>query len=262
MSQSALFPVYSLLKDNLRTQVFTDRRQLGLAACEDFAGKLRALLAIGRSARVVFAAAPSQNEFLDALAAAPGIDWSRVTAFHLDEYLGLPVEAPQRFGRYLNERLFDKVKPGRVHLLNPCEDAEKEALRYEDLLREAPIDIVCLGIGANGHLAFNDPSAADFDDPRWVKVVELDADFRMQQVNDGCFGSLARVPTHALTMTIPALMSAMHLVCIVPGRHKREAVLRAVHGPIEEAFPASALRRHESCALYADMDSYGYKRTD
>ncbi|MFC3799938.1 glucosamine-6-phosphate deaminase [Cohnella sp. GCM10012308] len=262
MSQSTLLPVYSLLKDNLRTEVFTDRRQLGQAACDDFVGKLKALLAIGRSPRVVFAAAPSQNEFLDALAAETGIDWSRVTAFHMDEYLDLPAGAPQRFARYLNERLFDKVKPGSVHLMNPCEDAEKEALRYERLMREAPIDIVCLGIGENGHLAFNDPPVADFDDPRWVKVVELDADCRMQQVNDGCFNSLARVPKHALTMTIPALMSAMHLVCIVPGQRKREAVRRAVHGPIEEACPASALRRHESCVLYTDMDSYGYKRID
>ncbi|MDG0809637.1 glucosamine-6-phosphate deaminase [Cohnella rhizosphaerae] len=261
MSQSMLLPVYSLLKDNLRTQVFADRGQLGQAACDDFAGKLRALLAGGRSARVVFAAAPSQNEFLDALAAEPDIDWGRVTAFHMDEYLDLPADAPQRFARYLNERLFDKVRPGRVHLMNPNEDAEKEALRYEALLREAPIDIVCLGIGENGHLAFNDPPA-DFDDPRWAKVVQLDADCRVQQVNDGCFDSLARVPTHALTMTIPALLSAMHVVCIVPGRRKRQAVLRAVHGPIEEACPASALRRHESCVLYADTDSYAYKRAD
>ncbi|CAI6070781.1 glucosamine-6-phosphate deaminase [Cohnella sp. JJ-181] len=262
MSQSTLFPVYSLLKDNLRTHVYADRRQLGRAACDDFVAKLKPLLAIGRGARVVFAAAPSQNEFLDALAAEPGIDWSRVTAFHMDEYLGLPAGAPQRFAQYLGERLFDKVKPGRVHLMRPEEDAEKEALRYEGLLREAPIDIVCLGIGENGHLAFNDPPVADFNDPRWVKPVELDAACRAQQVHDGCFGSLARVPTHALTMTVPALMSAMHLIVIVPGHRKREAVRRTIHGPIDEACPATALRRHESCTLYTDADSFGYKQAD
>ncbi|MEK0312410.1 glucosamine-6-phosphate deaminase [Cohnella sp. 56] len=261
MSQSMLFPVYSLLKDSLRTQVYADRRQLGQAACRDFVVKLKPLQAAGRGARIVFAAAPSQDEFLEALAAEPGIDWSLVTAFHMDEYIGLPARASQRFAHYLNERLFDKVKPGRVHLMKPDDDAEKEALRYEGLLREAPIDIVCLGIGENGHLAFNDPPVADFDDPRWVKPVELDADCRAQQVNDGCFDALERVPTHALTMTIPALMSAMHLVCIVPGLRKREAVMRTIHGTVEEACPATAMRRHPSCTLYADTDSFGYKQS-
>lgn len=262
MNGTTLFPVYSLLKDSLRTQVYADRRQLGQAACQDFVDKLKPLLAARRGARVVFAAAPSQNEFLDALAAEPDIDWSAVHAFHMDEYIGLPDGAPQRFASYLNERLFAKVEPGRVSLMDPGADPETEAGRYEALLREAPIDIVCLGIGENGHLAFNDPPVADFDDSRWVKPVQLDEACRTQQVHDGCFAALSDVPTHALTMTIPALMSAAHLVCIVPGERKREAVRRTIHDPVGEACPATAMRRHHSCTLYTDTDSFGYQRDE
>ncbi|THF84467.1 glucosamine-6-phosphate deaminase [Cohnella fermenti] len=258
MSLEPPIPLFFALKERLRTQVYPDRAQLGAAACAEFVQSLKQKLQLQQEVRIVFAAAPSQNEFLDAVADEPDIDWSRVTAFHMDEYIGLPPHAPQRFSAYLTERLFAKVRPGHVHLLDPGARGQEEAPRYEELLREAPIDFVCLGIGENGHIAFNDPPVADFSDPLWVKEVELDLSCRMQQVNDGCFPSLEEVPTRALTLTIPALMSASRLFCMVPGERKRQAVERTINGPISTECPASILRQHEFCTLYTDADSFGY----
>lgn len=244
--------------DRLRVEVYPDRRALGLAAGSAAAERIRRLQQDpGRTVRAIFAAAPSQNETLATLAAAPGIDWSRVAAFHMDEYLGLADDAPQRFGRYLREHLFDLVKPGQVHLIDSARPADEECRRYAALLREAPIDLVCLGIGENGHIAFNDPPVADFDDPQLVKVVELDEACRRQQVNDGCFPTFASVPTRALTLTIPALMAGAHLVCSVPGPTKRRAVQRTLDGPISTECPATILRRHANCTLYVDAEAYG-----
>lgn len=251
-------PVKTGRVDLLEYKVYGSRRDMGEAACRDAAKKLKELLAAQERVRMVFAAAPSQNEFLEALTGTEGIDWSRVEAFHMDEYIGLPEEAPQRFGRFLSDRLFGKVRPGRVELIDSSNGAEAECARYGAMLREAPIDIVCLGIGENGHIAFNDPPVADFADPEWVKPVELEEACRIQQVNDGCFAQLEEVPTHALTLTIPALMSGAHLFCIVPGPTKREAVQRTLEGEISVACPASVLRRHADCILYTDRDSYGH----
>ena len=244
--------------DHMEYRVYESRREMGEAACRDMVRMLKELLAAKDRVRMVFAAAPSQNEFLEALIRTEGIDWSRVEAFHMDEYIGLPEEAPQRFGRFLSERLFDKVRPGRVELVNSANGAEAECVRYSAMLREAPVDIVCLGIGENGHIAFNDPPVADFDDPAWVKPVELEEACRVQQVNDGCFTRLEEVPTHALTLTVPALMSGANLFCIVPGPTKREAVNRTLEGPVSTACPATIMRRHPACTLYLDKDSYGH----
>lgn len=206
---------------------------------------------------MIFAAAPSQNEFLETLTAAEGIDWSRVVAFHMDEYIGLPVGAPQRFSQFLKEKLFDIVQPGEVHLIRSENTIEAECARYAALVNETPIDIVCLGIGENGHIAFNDPPVANFADTETIKPVELDAACRTQQVNDGCFPDFGSVPTHALTLTIPALMSARHLYCMVPGETKRQAVRETLHASISTACPATILRTHDHCTLYVDRDSYG-----
>ena len=207
---------------------------------------------------MIFAAAPSQNEFLETLRGAEKIDWKRVTAFHMDEYLGLSADAPQSFRRYLKERLFDRVHPGEVHLIaGEAPSPEEECARYAHLLAEAPIDIVCLGIGENGHLAFNDPPVADFADPKMVKVVELDEACRRQQVHDGCFARFEEVPTHAITLTIPVLLSGGWLYCVVPGPTKREAVEKALTSPISPACPASILRTHARARLYLDRDSAG-----
>ena len=250
-------PVKTLTVEKLKVKVYPDRRQLGEAAGREVASCVRSLLATKPTLRMIFAAAPSQNETLATLVAAPGIDWSRVTAFHMDEYIGLPPGAPQKFSRYVQERVFGKVKPGAAHLIDSGNDAEAECARYGALLREAPIDIVCMGIGENGHIAFNDPPVADFNDPETVKIVELDTACRQQQVNDGCFPSFAAVPTHAVTLTIPAIVSGAHLFCMVPGLTKRRAVARTLDGPISTECPSTILRQHADCTLYVDRDSYG-----
>lgn len=250
-------PVLEKTVDRLKVKVFDTRAAMGAAAGEDVSNLLRALLANKRTVRMIFAAAPSQNETLEALAAASGIEWSRVTAFHMDEYIGLTPDAPQRFGRYLSNHLFDRVQPGKVHLIDSTRPPAEECRRYSQLLQEASIDIVCLGIGENGHIAFNDPPVADFDDKAWIKPVELDLACRQQQVNDGCFATLADVPTHALTLTIPALMSGRHLFCSVPGPTKRQAVAQTLAGTISTECPSTVLRRHPACTLYVDRASYG-----
>lgn len=246
--------------DQLEIQIYRTRQEMGESAAEQVIERMKQLISQQGQVRMIFASAPSQNEFVDRLAQAEGIDWSRVTAFHMDEYLGLPADAPQKFSTYICERLFDRVQPGRIHLIEGTNTAEEECRRYTQLLQEQPIDIVCLGIGENGHLAFNDPPVADFQDPVWMKPVELDAVCRQQQVNDGCFPSFDDVPTHALTLTIPTLLSGKHLYCIVPGVTKREAVERALNGPITTECPASILRTHSSCTLFVDTDAYGADR--
>jgi glucosamine-6-phosphate deaminase len=228
---------------------------MGIAAANAAADFLRRSLSEQEIVRTIFAAAPSQNEMLATLLEAEGIDWSRVEAFHMDEYLGLDADAPQRFGLWLKERLFDRLPFRAVHLIDT--DIVEPVAQYETLLRSAPIDLVCLGIGENGHLAFNDPPVADFDDPVWVKVVDLEEACRQQQVNDGCFATLADVPLRAITLTIPALLSGRRLVCTVPGPRKRQAVYQTLHDPISTMCPATILRTHAGCTLMLDRESAG-----
>ena len=244
MEDSKTLPIY----------VGSSRIDMGQRAASDVAEELRRRLAQQLGVRMIFAAAPSQTEMLDALAEQPGIDWSRVTAFHMDEYLGLAENAPQRFGLWLRHVLFDKLPFAAVHLIEPGDDAEAAAVEYAKKLGEAPIDIVCLGIGANGHLAFNDPPA-DLNDPASVKIVYLDHACRQQQVDDKCFRTFEDVPERALTLTIPRLLAADRLYCCVPGTIKREAVRRTFTDPIGPACPATALRLHAHCILYLDPDS-------
>ena len=233
---------------------FVDREQLGIAAGAEIASAMRRRLRDQGTLRMVFASAPSQESTLRALSGAPELDWSRVTAFHLDEYLGLRRGAPQQFGSWLSRTLFERVPIGRVHLMNPGGDARPAVARYSQLLSAEPIDIVCLGIGVNGHLAFNEPPA-DFSATSVVKVVELDVASRQQQVDDGCFEDLDDVPHRAITLTIPTLLSARELYCMVPGEAKRSAVSRALNGPVTEAVPASALRLHPHCMVFVDRGS-------
>ncbi|QKJ85046.1 Glucosamine-6-phosphate deaminase [Paramixta manurensis] len=242
--------------EKLQVKVFPDRQALGYQAAEEAAAYLRQRLASQQQVRIVFAAAPSQNAFLDRLRQAPDIEWSRVSAFHMDEYIGLAEGAEQLFSHYLTTHLFRDVQPGEVHLIPASGQPEQIIQRYSDLLAVAPIDMVCLGIGENGHLAFNDPPVADFADPQVMKVVELDAVCRQQQVNDGCFSTLAAVPRHALTLTIPTLLSAQRLFCMVPGKNKRQAVTDTLRQPITTACPSTILRQHAGCTLYTDSDAF------
>lgn len=230
---------------------------MGLAAGRDVEARVAGLLKVKEEVRMVFAAAPSQNEMLDYLAGSELIDWSRVTAFHMDEYLGLNGGADQLFSLYLSRRLFSKVTMKNVFLIDGNADTEEEAERYSALLSEAPIDVICLGIGENGHIAFNDPPVADFSDARVVKKVRLDRSCRMQQVNEGCFTTLEEVPEKALTLTIPVIFNASHLFCVVPGLSKREAVFNTLNGPVTTACPASVLQKHPDCIFYFDRDSFG-----
>jgi glucosamine-6-phosphate deaminase len=245
----------SAVARSLQVRSFPTRTAMGRAAASDIAAAIRAGIDRKGGARIVFAAAPSQADMLHALAAAPCIDWRRVEAFQLDDYIGLPEHSPQSFANWLRAHFFDRVPIGAVHLLVPEPDPEAAADRYAAELRAAPIDIACLGIGVNGHLAFNDPPVADFADPLDVKVVELDAICRQQQLDDGCFDSIEEVPRRALTLTIPRLMRADRLFCVVPGASKRDAVARTLNGPIDESCPASILRWHADCTLYLDADS-------
>lgn len=242
--------------DRLVIEVYRSRHEMGQAAAVTVARHMRQALARNDRVRMIFAAAPSQNEFLAALAAEPDLDWQRVIAFHMDEYLGLPREATQAFGTFLRIRLFDRVQPSTIHYLDGTSpNPEAEAQRYGALLAANPLDIACVGIGENGHLAFNDPPVADFNDPRPVKIVEVDEVSRLQQVHDGCFKDIADVPRRALTVTIPPLVGARVISCVVPGPTKAHAVHDTLHGPITTRCPASILRRHPQAILYLDPGS-------
>jgi glucosamine-6-phosphate deaminase len=252
-------PIAAFTVDALRVQIHASREAMGQAAAAAIAEAMRARLAAATRLNMIFAAAPSQNEMLAALATAPGIDWSRLQAYHMDEYLGLPADHPAGFRRYLREHLFEHVplNPDQLHLI-PGESILqplRTCLGYEEQLRGHPPDIVCAGIGENGHLAFNDPPVADFLDPVLVKVVRLDHECRTQQVHDGCFATIDEVPTHAYTLTIPALFRAPTLAVVVPGPRKAEAVRATLRNPIDEACPATVLRTHRGATLYLDPDS-------
>jgi glucosamine-6-phosphate deaminase len=240
---------------HIRVNIFADRTQMGAAAARTTADIIRHLLASQPVVNMIFAAAPSQNEFLAALSEQP-IEWSRINAFHMDEYIGLDEHSPQSFARYLKEHLFDKTPFQSIHYLHgDAKDPAAECRRYTALLKQQPPDIVCMGIGENNHLAFNDPPVADFHDAETVKVVTLDADCRQQQVNDGCFPSLGVVPEQALTLTISALVQGRHIICVVPGERKARAVYHTLHSPISEKYPSTILRQHPSVEMYLDKDS-------
>lgn len=248
--------IKTIKKDLLTARIYNTRNEMGHAAGADIKHAILSLLAKKETVRMIFAAAPSQNEVLAALASDREIPWERVHAFHMDEYIGLSADAPQGFGNFLRKHIFGVAPFGRVEYLDiSATDPEAECVRYASLLAEAPIDIVVMGIGENGHIAFNDPPVADFSDPRTVKPVALDEVCRRQQVNDGCFSSLAEVPTHAITLTVPTLFAGGALFCIVPAKTKAKAVYDTLTGEIGEFCPATVLRRHKNAVLYLDADS-------
>jgi glucosamine-6-phosphate deaminase len=243
-------------KDKLIIKKYDSRREMGEAAAAEVSTAIRKLLGAKPGIRMIFAAAPSQNEFLEALAGDRDIDFSRITAFHMDEYAGLPAEAPQGFGNFLRDRIFAKRPFKEVYYLNGlAENPDAECRRYSELLNKEPVDIVCMGIGENGHIAFNDPGVADFQDPKTVKVVPLDLVCRQQQVNDGCFSNIDEVPTHAFTLTVPVLFGCRQIFCIVPAKTKAGAVYASLNNGINENCPASILRNHVNAVLYVDGES-------
>lgn len=243
------------IADKLHVKIFDNRRTMGVAAAQDIASAVIGALDGKQEINMIFAAAPSQNEVLDALSTDTTIPWPRINAYHMDEYIGLPPDAPQRFGNFLRNRLFALVPFKTVHYMDPASSPAAAAKRYASLLANAHPDIVVMGIGENGHIAFNDPGVADFNDATLVKEVSLDKACRRQQVHDKCFTRLADVPKKALTLTIPALMSADKIFCVVPGAGKASAIAATIRGPVSVDCPASILRTRENVVLYLDADS-------
>jgi glucosamine-6-phosphate deaminase len=242
--------------DDLAVSVWPNRRELGVASAGEASAIIRAAIHKGGSAAVVFAAAPSQNEFLAQLRADSSIDWQCVTAFHLDEYVGLPASHPASFRHFLRERLMDHVPLAAFHeLAGDAPDLDRERNRYQRLLAEHQPALVALGIGENGHLAFIDPGECDFHDPRDVRVVNLDDICRRQQVHDGAFQCMEDVPCRALSLTVPFFLRTPRAVVTVPGAAKQKAVRDALEGPVDPHCPASALRRHPGAVLFLDGDS-------
>ena len=242
--------------ESLDIHVSANREALGMLAAKNVSSLIKQRLKEQREVRMVFAAAPSQDEFLAELTSDTTIEWDRVAGYHMDEYLGLRPDSSALFSSYLNNHLFSKVKFKSVEILHSnAKDPTEECRRYARLLGAGPIDIVCMGIGENGHIAFNDPPVADFNDPETVKVVELDLACRQQQVNDGCFPDIGAVPRYAITLTVPALFSSANLSIAVPGIRKATAVKKALYGEVSTACPASILRRHNSAVLFLDSQS-------
>lgn len=239
--------------DKLNVRVFDTREDMGLAAADEVAARINGIVCDKGEATVVFAAAPSQNEMLESLCNAD-VPWSKVRALHMDEYVGLPDDAPAGFGNFLDRAIFKTIPLKEVHYLKGSSPQEIVA-RYTEVLKKYPPDLVLLGVGENGHLAFNDPNVADFDDPLAVKIVELDDVCRTQQVNDGCFDRLEDVPKTAITLTMSTIKKIPQTVTVVPGKKKAQAIYEALRGPVSTACPASMLKTHDDSTLYLDRDS-------
>lgn len=243
--------------DSLEVLIYPDRSEMGKASGELIAEKIRVLLQQKDRIRMIFAAAPSQEETLRFLRNENEIDWSRITVFNMDEYIGLRKDDPGSFGFFLSDRLFNHVHPGEINLIDGINDPVRECERFSGLLTEKTIDIVLLGLGANGHIAFNEPLTADFDDCVVAKPIDLDEISRQQQVDENCFDDIDKVPRRAITITIPTIMSASHLYCMTPGANKSKAVKMVLEGSVTNAVPGSIIREHPNCILFLDKESYG-----
>jgi len=235
-------------------RTYVDRAAASRAAARQAAQALRAAIAERGGARIIAATGASQFEFLDALTGAPEIDWKRVEMFHLDEYVGLPLSHPASFRRYLRERLIDKTGMSQFHLLDAETDAAGVADRVGREVARAPIDVAFVGIGENGHLAFNDPPA-DFETERPYLIVTLDEACRRQQVGEGWFASIDDVPSQAVSMSVRQILKSREIVCVVPDARKAEAVRACFEGPISAMAPASILRTHANAVVYLDRES-------
>ena len=245
-------------KDKLLTKIYATREEMGMAAARDISTKIKELLKEKSEINIIFAAAPSQNDVLKSLCEDPTIEWGKINAFHMDEYVGISKDAPQGFANFLRNAIFDKMPFKSVNTLDCTADPDEEIKRYSELLLKNPIDIVCMGIGENGHIAFNDPHVADFNDTALVKKVDLDLTCRNQQVHDGCFKTLEDVPEFALTLTVPVLANATYRFCVVPAATKADAVKNTVNGEINEKCPATVLRIRDNSVMYCDADSGKY----
>lgn len=247
--------VCNFKKDKLSVEVYNESEEIAIAAAEFVADRLRIAVNKKGYATLIIGTGTSQLAFHRNLQNQK-IEWDKITVFHLDEYLGMPETHPASFRKFLKEIILEKVNPKQAYYLNgDAPDTDAEILRYENLLKAYSIDVACIGIGENGHIAFNDPPVADFNDPLLVKVVELDEGCRNQQLGEGWFPSLNEVPTHALTLTIPAIMRCETISCLVPDSRKANAVFNALNMEITTACPASILRNHPNAVLFLDSQS-------
>lgn len=248
-------PIHSFQKDKIQVRVFQDKAAMGEAAAGFVSQHLQEAIQKNGTANLILATGTSQFPFLEALKKID-IDWGQITVFHLDEYIGLTEEHPASFRKYLKERILDEVHPGKIYFLNGDDENLATVIKnYETLLDNHPVDVACIGIGENGHIAFNDPPVADFNDPHTVKVVDLDIACRMQQLGEGWFPTFEDVPGKALSLTIPAIMKSRVISCFVPDERKSTAVYNTLYSEISTTCPASILRKHPDTVLWLDQDS-------
>lgn len=241
--------------ENLSIEIYGQSKEMGAAAADYVTRKLNDAIVKKGGANLILATGASQFSFLEALQTKE-IDWGRITVFHLDEYKGISESHPASFRKYLKERILNKVAPKKIYFLNgDAANLQLEIKNYEEALQAHPIDIACIGIGENGHIAFNDPAVADFQDPKLVKVVELDEACRNQQLGEGWFPSFDDVPKEAVTLTITAIMNCKAISCVVPDERKSQAVYNSLYGDISTSCPASILRTHPETVLFLDKAS-------
>jgi glucosamine-6-phosphate deaminase len=249
-------PILETKIELLKISVYSTNEELGLAAAVEAKKVITKAIKEKDNANIIVATGNSQLTFLKSLSQIAGIDWSKVNIFHMDEYVGINPNHPASFPLFLKRHFLNLIKPKSFHPVpGNAPDIDQACREYETLLREHPVDLTALGIGENGHLAFNDPPYADFHDPVWMKKVKLDDASRRQQVGEGHFKTLAEVPTHALTLTIPALLAAKYVLAIVPESRKLEAVKRSLLGPIQVSCPATILRQTAHAHLFLDQES-------
>lgn len=252
-----LQPTKSFKKDLLQVRIYETSVEMGKAAAEFVEQKLQEAIQQKGSANLILATGASQFSFLEALK-SKNIAWDKITVFHLDEYKGLSDQHPASFRKYLKERILNQVKPGKVYLINgDAENLAETISEYERLLATHPVDVACIGIGENGHIAFNDPAVADFNDPHLVKVVQLDKACRRQQLGEGWFPTLNDVPKEAVTLTITAILNCKTISCVVPDERKAKAVNNTLNGKISTKCPASILRKHPDTVLFLDQLAAG-----
>lgn len=247
--------IKTFTKDQLKIRIYETSHDMGQAAADFVEKQLNEAIQEKGSANLILATGASQFSFLEALKIKT-IEWNKIIVFHLDEYKGISDQHPASFRKYLKERILNEVKPAKVYLIDgDTENLDEMLNEYEKLLSSHQIDIACIGIGENGHIAFNDPAVADFNDPRLIKVVELDNACRMQQLGEGWFPTFDDVPKEAVSLTITAIMNCKTISCVVPDERKSTAVFNTLNGEISTDCPATIIRKHPNALLFLEESS-------